>query len=101
MPRYAQGLKARQVIAQGEARCASPGTSVITYFPACRAGTPGRIDAVPALQAGEQFDGIYPGLRSSTRSNLGYNLAGFQPLESACGRHPDLILKNRSEIIGL
>ena len=38
---------------------------------------------VPARQAGEQFIGDYPGLRSRTRSSLGYNLAGFQPSELA------------------
>ena len=53
------------------------------YLLACRAGTPVGIDAVPALQAGEQFDGIYPGLRSPTRSCLGYNLAGLQPSASS------------------
>ena len=38
---------------------------------------------VPARQAGEQFIGDYPGLRSRTRSSLGYNLVGFQPSELA------------------
>ena len=60
-PRPGQGLKARKVIAQG-------GHGVM-------------YTGVPALQAGERFDDIYPGLRSPTRSSLGYNLAGFQPLE--------------------
>ncbi len=41
---------------------------------------------VPASQAGERFEGIYPGLRSRTRSSLGYNFAGFQPSESAYER---------------
>ena len=71
--------------------CYSPGSSAqrkpwdtaTTYPPACRAGTPTYLDAVPALQAGERLDGVYPGLRSWTRSSLGYNLAGFQPSELA------------------
>ena len=50
-----------------------------------RAGTLTRSGAVPALQARERFDGIYPGLRSRTRSSLGYNMAGFQP--SGGARH--------------
>ena len=36
----AQGLKARPVIAQGAARSASPGTTVITYLSACKVDTP-------------------------------------------------------------
>ena len=48
-PRSARGLKARQVIAQGAARSASPGTTVIAHLPACRAGTPVHCDAVPTL----------------------------------------------------
>ena len=46
--RFAQGLKACQVIAQGAALSASPGTTAIMYFPACMAGTLVCIDAVPA-----------------------------------------------------
>ena len=44
-------------------------------------------DGVPPLQGGRNMAGEYPGLRSQTRSSLGYNLTGFQPW--VVGGHED------------
>ena len=54
--------------------------------PACKAGTPTRIDAVPALQAGKHYAG--EPRACALRFTLGYNMAGFQPLGGGLFRRP-------------